>query len=246
MIAFLTRAFLSVRVGQAILVRITVFVQMSIHQLLPELLDTFYSLQAALHVNQVLDVRRGAGGTVVVLLLGGEVPRQGPGAGVFGPVGQSRAGREQGLPVELTERHPLEHGGEHHVRVLEKRKIGSRSGRLSSEQSLEMISEGGLEERRGREFVVEGREVVRPVRSEVSWLVQWRQSGGLAVSGEEGRGSGVTEPPVLGERRHGAEGLPTLVALDLHPAVGVHPLVAAEVGELSVGFVADLAPERFD
>ena len=72
--AFLTRAFLSVRAGQAILVRITVFVQMSIHQLLPELLDTFYPLQAALHVNHVLNVRRG---TVVVLLLGVEAPEAG-------------------------------------------------------------------------------------------------------------------------------------------------------------------------
>ena len=89
LIAFLTRAFLSVRAGQAILVRITVFVQMSIHQLLPELLDTFYSLQAALHVNQVLDVSLGTGRRVVVLLLGGEAPRQGPGAGVLGPVTQS-------------------------------------------------------------------------------------------------------------------------------------------------------------
>ena len=69
--------------------RITVFVQMSIHQLLPELLDTFYSLQAALHVNQVLDVSLGTGRRVVVLLLGGEAPRQGPGAGVLGPVTQS-------------------------------------------------------------------------------------------------------------------------------------------------------------
>ena len=110
-----------------------------------------------------------------------------------------------------------------------------------------MISEWRLKKRRGREFVVEGREVVPPVcPSEVSRLVQWRQAGRLAVSGQEGRGSGVTESPVLRQRRHRAEGLAALVALDLHPAVGVHPLVSAQVGELSVGFVTNLTPERFD
>ena len=33
------------------------------------------------------------------------------------------------------------------------------------------------------------------------------------------------------------------MALDLHSAVGVHPLVATQIGELSVGLVAHLAPE---
>ena len=66
------------------------------------------------------------------------------------------------------------------------------------------------------------------------------------MAGEEGGGSGVTEPPVFGQRGHRAEGLAALVAFYLHPAVGVHPLVTAQVGELSVGFVADLAPEGLD
>ena len=35
----------------------------------------------------------------------------------------------------------------------------------------------------------------------------------------------------------------TLVALDLHPAVCVHPLVSTQIGELGVGLVANLAPE---
>ena len=66
------------------------------------------------------------------------------------------------------------------------------------------------------------------------------------MAGQERGGSGVTEPPVFGQRGHRAEGLATLVTLDLHPAVGVHPLVPAQVGELGVGFVANLAPERLD
>ena len=36
------------------------------------------------------------------------------------------------------------------------------------------------------------------------------------------------------------------MALDLHSAVGVHPLVATQIGELSVGLVAHLAPEGLD
>ena len=130
--------------------------------------------------------------------------------------------------------------------VLKERKVGCRTARLSSEEVLEMVGEGRLEERRGAELVVEGREVTSPVGAEVSRLVEWRQSAGLTVSREEGGGSGVTEPPVLGEGRHRAEGLSALVALDLHPAVGVHPLVPTEVGELGVGLVANLTPEGFD
>ena len=48
---------------------------------------------------------------------------------------------------------------------------------------------------------------------------------------------------MLAETGHSGEGLPTLLTLDLHPAVGVHSLVTAQVGELGVGFVAHLAPE---
>uniref|UniRef100_A0A803TJ53 Uncharacterized protein n=1 Tax=Anolis carolinensis TaxID=28377 RepID=A0A803TJ53_ANOCA len=50
----------------------------------------------------------------------------------------------------------------------------------------------------------------------------------------------LAEAPVLVERGGGAEHLPAVLALDLGPAVGVHALVAAEVGELCVGLVADL------
>jgi hypothetical protein len=45
---------------------------------------------------------------------------------------------------------------------------------------------------------------------------------------------------VLGEACDRAEGLAALAALDLHPAVGVHPLVAAQVGELSVALETHL------
>ena len=51
---------------------------------------------------------------------------------------------------------------------------------------------------------------------------------------------------MLGQACHRAEGLAALVALDLHPARGMHPLVSAQVGELGVALEADLTPERFD
>jgi len=50
----------------------------------------------------------------------------------------------------------------------------------------------------------------------------------------------LAEAPVLVERGGSAEHLPAVLALDLRAAVRVHPLVAAEVGELRVGFVTDL------
>lgn len=40
---------------------------------------------------------------------------------------------------------------------------------------------------------------------------------------------------MFGERRERAERLTTLDALDLHPAVRMHALVSAQVGELRVG-----------
>jgi hypothetical protein len=49
---------------------------------------------------------------------------------------------------------------------------------------------------------------------------------------------------MLGERCDRAEGLAAFVTLDLHATVGVHPLVAAEVGELGVALEADLTAER--
>ena len=51
---------------------------------------------------------------------------------------------------------------------------------------------------------------------------------------------------MLGQARHRAEGLAALVALDLHPAGGMHPLVSAQVGELGVALEADLTSERLD
>lgn len=50
----------------------------------------------------------------------------------------------------------------------------------------------------------------------------------------------LTETAMLVERGCGAEHLPTVLALDLCPAVGMHPLVAAQVGELCVGLVTHL------
>jgi len=56
----------------------------------------------------------------------------------------------------------------------------------------------------------------------------------------------VAEASMLAQRRRGRKRLSTVGALDLLSAVGVHPLVSAEVGELRVGLEADLALERFD
>lgn len=50
----------------------------------------------------------------------------------------------------------------------------------------------------------------------------------------------LAEAPVLVEGGGSAEHLPAVLALDLGAAVRVHPLVAAQVGELRVGFVTDL------
>jgi len=44
----------------------------------------------------------------------------------------------------------------------------------------------------------------------------------------------LAESPVLVEGGGSAEHLPTVLALDLRSAVGVHPLVPAQVGELRV------------
>ena len=56
----------------------------------------------------------------------------------------------------------------------------------------------------------------------------------------------VAESLVLGQRSYGAEGLTATLTFDLVSAVGVHAFVAAEVGELSVGFEADFALEGLD
>lgn len=68
----------------------------------------------------------------------------------------------------------------------------------------------------------------------------------LGCEGEVRRRRGVAEPAVLREAGHCAEGLAALVALDLHAAGGVHALVPAQVGELRVALVANLAAERLD
>ena len=54
----------------------------------------------------------------------------------------------------------------------------------------------------------------------------------------------LAEALVLAERRRRRERLSALGALDLLPAVGVHPLVPAEVRELCICLKADLALER--
>lgn len=51
----------------------------------------------------------------------------------------------------------------------------------------------------------------------------------------------LTEAPVLVEGGGGAEHLATVLTLDLGTAVGVHALVATQVGELRIGLVAHLA-----
>lgn len=51
----------------------------------------------------------------------------------------------------------------------------------------------------------------------------------------------LTEATMLVEGGGSAEQLPTVLALDLGTAIGMHALVAAEVGELGVGLVAHLA-----
>lgn len=62
----------------------------------------------------------------------------------------------------------------------------------------------------------------------------------LGGQGQVGRRRRVAESPVLRETRDGAERLAALAALDLHAAVGVHPLVAAQVRKLGVGLQANL------
>lgn len=48
---------------------------------------------------------------------------------------------------------------------------------------------------------------------------------------------------MLAERRDGRKGLSTVFTLDLLTAVGMHPFVTAEVGELSVCLQTDLTLE---
>lgn len=50
----------------------------------------------------------------------------------------------------------------------------------------------------------------------------------------------LTKAPVLVEGGGSAKQLPTVFTLDLGATISVHTLVAAEVGELRVGFVAHL------
>lgn len=50
----------------------------------------------------------------------------------------------------------------------------------------------------------------------------------------------LTEATMLIEGGGSAEQLPTVLTLDLGAAVSMHTLVAAEVGELGVGFVTNL------
>jgi hypothetical protein len=56
----------------------------------------------------------------------------------------------------------------------------------------------------------------------------------------------LAEPLVLAQRRRRRERLAALVALDLLTAIGVHPLVPAEIRELGIGLETNLALERLD
>lgn len=56
----------------------------------------------------------------------------------------------------------------------------------------------------------------------------------------------VTETTMLGERRGRGERLLAVGTSDALPTVGVHALVSAEVRELRVSLVADVALERLD
>jgi len=58
--------------------------------------------------------------------------------------------------------------------------------------------------------------------------------------------SGITEASVLGEGRGRCEGLLAVGAADALSAVGVHAFVSAEVRELCVRLVTDVAAERLD
>ena len=71
-----------------------------------------------------------------------------------------------------------------------------------------------------------------------------RAHGGVGSSGWGRRG--VTKPPMFRQRGHGAKGLSTLVALDLHSTIGMHPFVPAQIGELGIGLQAYLTPKGFD
>lgn len=72
---------------------------------------------------------------------------------------------------------------------------------------------------------------------------QWLLMRMMAVERLAVRSGGITELLVLRQGREGAEALAALVALYLHPAGGVHPLVPAQVRELRVRLGADLAGE---
>ena len=56
----------------------------------------------------------------------------------------------------------------------------------------------------------------------------------------------VAESSMLVKRRHRGEGLTASGTLELSAAVGMHPLVATEIGELGVGLEAHLTSEGFD
>ena len=56
----------------------------------------------------------------------------------------------------------------------------------------------------------------------------------------------VTETAMLGKGRGRGERLVAVGAADLLSTVCVHALVSAEIGELRVSFVTDVAAERFD
>ena len=67
-----------------------------------------------------------------------------------------------------------------------------------------------------------------------------------SVPGEERRRGRVAESPMFRQGCDGAECLTTFVAFNLHPTIGVHPLVATQVRKLGVGFEAHFTAKRFD
>ena len=115
------------------------------------------------------------------------------------------------------------------------------------------VREGGLQDGEGRapEGREKGVEGAGPVQVHVGRveagrrLAPWRQRHGVELvlrvaQPHAGAQRPLAEALVLAERGDGGEGLAAVLALDLLPAVGVHPLVAAQVGELRVGLQTHL------
>ena len=123
---------------------------------------------------------------------------------------------------------------------------------LTGKEVLQVVGEWGLEKRRcsSCKFVGEGWKMISStVGYHLIVLVQRRRQSPHprpAVTGQKRRRGRVAESPVFGERCDSAECLTTFMTFDLHPTIGVHPLVATQVRKLGVGFEAHFTAERFD